>query len=180
MSGPMQAKARDCVIQNIMTLDRLTPNEIAVIKSIRQWREFPGPIPCPILPHPAVEQIAGFVAYLWRVDPYVVDVGSTLDNDLRLFEVQLLYVISEQLAGNSITTSEVLSWWFSNDEQSYARSCLNSICVNMQLSGVAVTAASWVREYFQSMTLKRVRLDSWDEAGRFDNDWAEPSTTAIH
>ena len=28
--------------EETMTLDRLTPNEVAVIKAIRQWRKFPA------------------------------------------------------------------------------------------------------------------------------------------
>lgn len=165
--------------ENIMTLERLTPNEVAVISAIRQWRKFPKTIPCPILPREVAEQIAGFVSYLWRRDPYAVNVGQSGENDLRLFEVQLLYVISEQLAGNLLTTSEILAWWFAADEQTYARASLDSVCVNMQLAGVAVTASSWIRDYFQSMTLKRVR-GVQNTYSRTHSDDAEPISTAIH
>lgn len=165
--------------QSIMTLERLTPNEVAVISAVRQWRRSPETIPCTILPHETAELIAGFVSYLWRRDPYAVDVGQNLENDLRLFEVQFLYVISEQLAGNLLTTSEILAWWFAADEQSYAKACLNSICVNMQLAGVAVTASSWIRDYFQSMTLQRVRGRK-GVLSRSRQDDVEPISTAIH
>ena len=165
--------------KSIMTLERLTPNEVAVISAIHQWRRFPETIPCSILSHEITELIAGFVSYLWKRDPYAVDVGQIVDNDLRLFEVQLLYVISEQLAGNSFTTSEILAWWFAADEQNHASACLNSICVNMQLAGVAVTASSWIRDYFQSMTLQRVRGRQGALARSREED-VHPISTSIH
>ena len=168
------------MLENTMTLDRLTPNEVAVIKAIRQWRKLPETTPCEILTAETAEQIAGFVAYLWRTDPYAVKVGSGLDNDLHLFEVQLLYVISEQMAGNNLTTSEILAWWFANDEQSYAKACLNSICVQMQLAGIAVSAANWIRGCFRAMTLRRVRGGSRDAHERAYDGAAEPQSVAIH
>ena len=166
--------------EETMTLDRLTPNEVAVIKAIRQWRKFPETIPCAILTAETADQIAGFVSYLWRTDPYAVNVGSVLDKDLRLFEVQLLYVISEQMAGNNLTTSEILAWWFANDEQGCARASLNSICVQMQLAGVAVSAASWIRGHLQAMTLRRVRSGARDVHKRAYSGVAEPRSVAIH
>lgn len=169
------------MVKVIMTMERLTPNEAAVVRAIRQWREVHDTLQCPdILPTEVNKNIAAFVAYLWRTDPYAVNAGSIGDNELRLFEVQLLYVISEQLAGNSNVTSEILDWWFALDQQSYARTCLNSICVSMKLAGVSVMSSGWVREYFQSITLHRVRVGPGYAFSHRDKGGNKPISAAIH
>ena len=70
--------------EETMTLDRLTPNEVAVIQAIRQWRKFPDD---PVHLTAEMPSNCGVVSYLWRTDPYAVNVGSVLDKDLRLFEI---------------------------------------------------------------------------------------------
>ena len=169
------------MVKVIMTMERLSSNEAAVIRAIRQWREVREPIQCPDnLSAEAIENIAAFVAYLWRTDPYAVNAGSIGDNELRLFEVQLLYVISEQLAGNTNITSEILDWWFALDQQSYARTYLNSICLSMQLAGISVMSSGWVQEYFQSITLHRVRVGPGYAFSHRDKGGDKPISTAIH
>ena len=163
-----------------ITLDRLEPNEQAVISAIRRWREFPETVPCSVLPRAAREQIAALIAFLWRSDPYAVKVGMAFEKELRLFEVQLLYAISEQLAGQTMTTSEIIAWWFPASEQTQARAALLSIGEALSAAGVSIVSADWVRDYFQSMTLRRVRKNTDPTHNKELNESAEPVSAMIH
>jgi hypothetical protein len=163
-----------------ITLDRLEPNEQAVISAIRRWRDYPETVSCGVLPRVAREQIAALVAFLWRSDPFAVKVGMVFDRELRLFEVQLLYAISEQLAGKTMTTSEIIAWWFPVTEQSQARAALQSIGVGLSSAGVSIVSADWVRDYFQSMTLRRVRKNAELTRNKQLNEYAEPVSAMIH
>jgi hypothetical protein len=163
-----------------ITLDRLEPNEQAVVSAIRRWRYYPETVSCGVLPRVAREQIAGLVAFLWRSDPFAVNVGMAFDQELRLFEVQLLYAISEQLAGKTMTTSEIIAWWFPVTEQSQARAALQSIGEGLSSAGVSIVSADWVRDYFQSMTLRRVRKNAELTRNKQLNEYAEPVSAMIH
>jgi hypothetical protein len=99
---------------------------------------------------------------------------------LRLFEVQLLYAISEQLAGKTMTTSEIIAWWFPVSEQSQARAALQSIGEGLSSAGVSIVSADWVRDYFQSMTLRRVRKNAGPAQDKQLNEYAEPVSAMIH
>ena len=163
-----------------ITLDRLEPTERAVISAIRRWRDYPETVPCRVLPRTVREQIAALVAFLWRTDPYAVNVGVIVEQELRLFEVQLLYAISEQLAGKTITTAEIIAWWFPASEQSQAREALQAIGDTLRSAGVSIVSADWVRDYFQSMTLRRVRRRSESSTSTTPPEYADPVSAMIH
>ena len=163
-----------------ITFDRLEPNEQAVISAIRRWRDYPETVSCGVLPRVAREHIAALVAFLWRSDPFAVKVGTVFERELRLFEVQLLYSISEQLAGKTMTTSEIIALWFPASEQSQARAALQSIGEALSSAGVSIVSADWVRDYFQSMTLRRVRKNAVRPQHKQLNEYAEPVSAMIH
>ena len=164
-----------------ITFDRLEPNEQAVITAIRRWRDFRECAPCKILTREAREQIAVFISFLWRSDPFAVNIGVIFQQELRLFEVQLLYAISEQLAGKSTTVAEVVAWWFPASKQVQARESLQTIGDAMRVAGVSVVSADWVRGYFQAMTFSRVRRKAEPAAQKnLENDYAEPVSAMVH
>ena len=97
------------------------------------------------------------------------------------FEVQLLYAISEQLAGKSTTVAEVVAWWFPASKQVQARESLQTIGDAMRVAGVSVVSADWVRGYFQAMTFSRVRRKAEPAAQKnLENDYAEPVSAMVH
>ena len=114
------------------------------------------------------------------VRPVCSHIGVIFQQELRLFEVQLLYAISEQLAGKSTTVAEVVAWWFPASKQVQARETLQTIGDAMRVAGVSVVSADWVRDYFRA-TFSRVRRKAEPAAQKnLENDYAEPVSAMVH
>ena len=76
-----------------ITFDRLEPNEQAVITAIRRWRDFPECAPCKILTREAREQIAVFISFLWRSDPFAVNIGVIFQQELPDLYPHFIWVL---------------------------------------------------------------------------------------
>ena len=65
--------------------------------------------------HPILEIVEApltrFISYIWQSDPYVVKLNKPEDHSVTLFELQLLYAISEARIGSDNTVAELLAWW---------------------------------------------------------------------
>lgn len=145
------------MLDDAMTLDRLDTNETAVIKAIRLWRDHPDTTPSNVISEAAHKEIAVFVDLLWRADPYAVNIGWLFERDLRLFEVQLLYVIAEQLGGQTGSVNEILRWWFPSSEEAAARNSLAKITHVFTALNISLGSVGWIRAHLLTMSARRVK-----------------------
>ena len=167
------------MLDDAMTLDRLDTNETAVITAIRLWRNHPDTTPSCLISEAAQKEIAVFVDLLWRADPYAVNIGWIFERDLRLFEVQLLYVIAEQLGGKTGSVNEILGWWFPSSEEGAARNSLAKITHFFAALNISLGSVGWIRAHLLTMSARRVKLGSQPEPRIMDmpNSYENVSTT---
>ena len=137
-----------------MTLDRLKPNERAIILAIRRWQKPPDSYFCPILSSAIYKDISIFITILEYKDPFAINVSQVFEQEFQIFEVQLLFAISEQLAGNTSVVSELLAWWFAASDQDHAFACLKRIAHSMESLSVTLKSVNWIQNYFYSKTSK--------------------------
>lgn len=143
-----------------MKLGHLDDDERAVIRIIRRWKDYPNSRAFEIVPVIAQEEISAFITFLWRIDSYVVNVGKISEQNLRLFEVQLLYAISVQLAGKPRDVNEILDWWFPVSDKPAAQKSLSKIGIIFKALNISLNSAGWVHSYFLSRMARRVRFGS--------------------
>ena len=148
------------MLDGTMKLGNLDNDEKAVIRIIRRWKDHPNRVAFDIVPVIAQEEISAFITFLWRIDSYVVNVGKISEQNLRLFEVQLLYVISVQLAGKSRDVNEILEWWFPVSDKPAAQKSLSKIGIIFKALDISLNSAGWVHSYFRSKMARHVRLES--------------------
>ena len=77
-----------------------------------------------------------FIDLLRDHDPFAVKLRPLFDSKTTLFELQLLYVISEKHCGNEKTVTEVLHWWFPQDSVQIAQEILNDIATALNKAGL--------------------------------------------
>jgi hypothetical protein len=135
-----------------MILNHLKPNERAIIIAIRRWQELQISVSCPILSRAICKKISIFITFLERTDPFVIKTGSLFEQELQIFEVQLLYVLSEQQAGNRRIISELVPWWFASSDQAHAHKCIEEISLMMKSLSVNLKSEIWIKEYFYNKT----------------------------
>jgi hypothetical protein len=143
-----------------MKLGNLDNDEKTVIRIIRRWKDHPNSGAFDNVPVIAQEEISAFITFLWRIDSYVVNVGKVSEQNLRLFEVQLLYAISVQLAAKPRDVNEILDWWFPVSDKPAAQKSLSKIGIIFKALNISLNSAGWVHSYFLSRMARRVRFGS--------------------
>ena len=148
------------MLDGTMQLGNLDDDEKTAIRIIRRWKGHPNSGAFDIVPVVAQEEISAFITFLWRIDSYVVNVGKVSEQNLRLFEVQLLYAISVQLAGKPREVNEILDWWFPVSDKPAAQKSLSKIGIIFKALNISLNSAGWIHSYFLSRMARRVRFGS--------------------
>ena len=148
------------MLDGTMKFGNLDDDEKTVIRIIRRWKDHPNSGAFDNVPVIAQEEISAFITFLWRIDSYVVNVGKVSEQNLRLFEVQLLYAISVQLAAKPRDVNEILDWWFPVSDKPAAQKSLSKIGIIFKALNISLNSAGWVHSYFLSRMARRVRFGS--------------------
>ena len=91
-------------------------------------------------------QLRRFIDLLRETDPFVVKLRPLFDPKTTLFELQLLYAISEKRCGNEKTVSEVLNWWFPPAGVSEAHHILGRIAAVLNEADLKVHTTQQIKE----------------------------------
>ncbi len=98
-----------------------------------------------------------FIDLLWKTDPYAVALHHRLDYDVSIFELQFLYVITENRVGNVDIVGELLGWWFPATLIPDARAALNTVTKILNEEKIPLTSSARLREHILSVSSNRVR-----------------------
>lgn len=127
----------------------LTGSERLLLAAIRNWSrsggagDGPGPAP-----EPVCAAAAAFLALMRDTDPFVVRIRGGNDHRLTLFELQLIYAVSEWRTENQRTAYEVLEWWFPEVLIAEGRARLSRIAEAMDSLGLEARSGEGLRGYF--------------------------------
>ena len=166
------------------TRAQLSEGEETVLQAIRRWRYSAVDLADVKIVGAERVRLAGavrpFMDLLREADPYVVRVNRTTDPSMTLFELQLLYILSECRAGNSATTTELLDWWFPDRLVANARVLLEDFAFTIDTLALAFNSSAWIRDHLLSVTNKRIKQTNGSLRGsaatRF-GFWAERTVT---
>ena len=79
-------------------------------------------------------ELEKFLNLLNDFDPFAVKTSHVLDPSITLFELQLLYLLSEARKKNILVVKELLNWWFPPDIFPHALLIINEIVRILNLS----------------------------------------------
>lgn len=98
-----------------------------------------------------------FLDLLWQADPYIVSLNHRYDYDVTVFELQLLYAVTEARAGNAGTFDELLAWWFPEHQIAEARTSLATVVHILDEEGMPLQSGARLREHILCISSKRVK-----------------------
>lgn len=166
------------------TRAQLSEGEETILQAIRRWRY--SAVDLADVKIVGCERIClggalrAFMDLLREADPYVVRVNRTTDPSITLFELQLLYILSECREGNSETTTELLDWWFPAGLVANARVLLEDLASTIDTLALAFNSSAWIRDHLLTVTNKRIKQTNGSERGgaatRF-GFWSERTVT---
>jgi hypothetical protein len=96
-----------------------------------------------------------FIDLLRGQDPFAVKLRPLLDPKATLFEMQLLYAISEKRRGNDKTVAEVLNWWFPQTNVPEAQKILGGIATLLNKAGVKLHTSKQLKEKMLEASVTR-------------------------
>ena len=137
------------------------PNEMLAIEAVRLFRYgvdnragVPTVGPSPISLRRALHSL---MSLIWETDPAAVKLHRAGDTHLSLFEMHLLYVISEHVHGSGDTVDELLDWWFPRRLFDASKACLADIRAVLDDLDMTFDSRSWVRETLIAIMEKRTK-----------------------
>lgn len=143
--------------------DALSAEERTVLRAIRHWcrgsessRARPTDGTTPEAVSVALRQ---FLSTLRDSDPFALNLRAADDMALTLFELQVIYVLSEHQAGHTGTTAELLDWWFPADLVATGDALLGDIADALERSGIALESGPWIRDYLLAFTARRAQAN---------------------
>ena len=98
-----------------------------------------------------------FISYIWQSDPYVVKLNRYADPSVTLFELQLLYAISEARVGSDDTIDELLAWWLPQNLIESGKSVLAMIAGLLSDHGMQCQSSVRLRMHILSSLQKGVQ-----------------------
>ena len=96
-----------------------------------------------------------FIDLLRGQDPFAVKLKPLLDPKATLFEMQLLYAISEKRRGNHKAVSEVLNWWFPQANVPEAQEILCGVATLLNKAGVKLHTSKQLKEKMLEASVTR-------------------------
>ena len=96
-----------------------------------------------------------FISFLWRADPYVVKLNQRDDPVVTLFELQVLYAISEARGESEVTVDELLAWWLPQDLIETGRASLITIARLLNDFGMDQQSSDRLREQILETSFNR-------------------------
>ncbi|MBE90206.1 MAG: hypothetical protein CMM76_12310 [Rhodospirillaceae bacterium] len=98
-----------------------------------------------------------FISYIWQSDPYVVKLNKSEDHSVTLFELQLLYAISEARMSNDNTVAELLAWWLPRNLMESGKSVLAMIADLLSDYGMECQSSARLRMHILTTLRKGVQ-----------------------
>lgn len=137
------------------------PNEMLAIEAARLFRYgvddrsgVPTVGPSPIALRNALHSL---MSLIWETDPAAVKLHRAGDTHLSLFEMHLLYVISEHGHGSGETVDELLDWWFPKRLFEASKACLADIRTVLDGLDLHFDSRPWVRATLIAIMEKRTK-----------------------
>lgn len=109
-----------------------------------------------------------FIDLLIDFDPFAARFSHVLDPSMTLFELQMLYLLSEARKKNILAVKELLNWWFPLDVFSQALLIINDIVDILNLSNERWGLESQYKEKLLLAYAGRSRSFSTTEKTSFD------------
>ncbi len=100
--------------------------------------------------------IRSLLNLIWRNDPFAVDLHRHQDPSVTLFEIQILYGISELRAGNHQTVEELLTWWLPEQDATNGFAMLSTIAGIMDDIGAERRQTDWFRAQIIALSALRI------------------------
>ena len=136
-------------------------NEILVIRAARRWQRnavgLAEVTPCGQTPVALSKALHGFIFLLWETDPNAVKVRSVRQEAFTIFELQLLYAISEHKFGSPHKVDELLNWWLPENLLDEGRSRLSDIAVALDDLDLTFDCRPWVQVQLRAGMDERVK-----------------------
>lgn len=147
--------------QKTITRSRLNSGETTVLLAIRRWRLKTVDLLDVKLAGPEAVRLASvlrrFMDLLRDTDPYVIQVKREDEEAVTLFELQLLYVISECRTGNTEAITEILDWWFPVRLVAAARTLLTELAAEIETQSLDFHSSAWIRDCLLTVTENRIK-----------------------
>ena len=147
--------------QKTITRARLNSSETTVLLAIRRWRLTTVDLVDVKVAGPESVRLSSalrqFMDLLRDTDPYVIQVKREDDEAITLFELQLLYVISECRTGNTEATAEILDWWFPVPLVANARTLLTELTSVIETQSLDFHSSAWIRDCLLTITGNRIK-----------------------
>lgn len=137
------------------------PNEMLAIEAARLFRYgeddrsgAPTIGPSPVALRKALHSL---ISLIWEIDPAAVKLHRIGDADLSLFEMHLLYVISEHANGSGDTLDDLLDWWLPRRHFDASKTCLANIRAVFDGLDMKFDSRPWVRAMLIAIMEKRTK-----------------------
>ena len=131
---------------------------------------------------PASLAFLELLSLLFDTDPFIVRLRPAEDAFLTLFELQVLYAVSECNAGNDNTIEELLEWWLPAEKMAFGREKMNNVVNALRRKGIALNCSSRIRNYFLEFVINRIEASHTVEPHRRADGWRHDRsrTVTIH
>lgn len=140
---------------------QLNSGETTILQAIRRWRLNAVDLAdVKVVGTEAIRLAAAarqFMDLLRDTDPYVIQVKREDEEAITLFELQLLYVISECRIGNTETTTEILDWWFPSRLVANAHALLAELTSVIETLSLEFNSSAWIRDCLLTVTENRIK-----------------------
>ena len=144
-----------------MSIQAPSREEIMVVQAVRRWERNASGLAEVMAsgrkPVALAKSLHAFVLLIWETDPNAVKVLPLRDSGLTLFELQVLYLVSEHRSGSPAKVHGLLEWWVPESLLDEARSRLSDIVAALDGLDMAFDSRPWVRTRLQTFMENRVK-----------------------
>ena len=135
--------------------------ETMLVRTVRRWQRNASGLAevttCGREPVALAKSVHDFILPIWETDPVAVKVLPVRDSGLTLFELQVLYLVSEHRSGSPAKVRALLEWWVPESLLDEAWSRLSDIGAALDGLDIAFDSRPWVRTRLQTFMGNRVK-----------------------